>query len=189
METAAAKGTAAMIAIVTDAYPTRPWCRREAKLARTPALVDKKPGRRIWQVQPVVAVHRPQSGWARSIPMLESVPRVGWNASRPDGQIDRIVDRLVLEVLLAHVHRKVADELESRDTQRKRHLETCYLTWVPDSWTLSVVRQDLKRQASRIRRIVYPGYGLTTAEEKELNAVISGFHRDTKLISYEEALR
>lgn len=121
--------------------------------------------------------------------MLESVPRVGWDASRPDGQIERIVDRLVLEVLLAHVHRKVADELESRDKPHRKHLETCYLTWVPDAWTLSVVRDQLNRQASRIRRIVYPGYGLTTAEEKELNPVIRGFHRDTELVSYEEALR
>jgi hypothetical protein len=187
METAAARGTAAMIATVTDAYPTRPWCRREAKLARTPALLSERRGCRIWHVQPVVAVHRPQSGWARSIPMLESVPRIGWNTSRPDSQIARIVDRLVLEVLLTRVHCKVAEELESRDRERGLHLESCYLTWVPDSWTLSVVRQALKRQASRVRRIVYPGYGLTTAEEKELKPVISGFHPHTELVSYEEA--
>lgn len=184
METAAANDTAAMIASVTDAYPTRPWCRREAKLARTPALSSERRGCRIWHVQPVVAVHRPQSGWARSIPMLESVPRVGWNATCPNGQIGRIVDRL--EVLLTRVHCKVAEELELRDKQSGRHLESCYLTWVPDSWTLSVFRQEVK-QASRVRRIVYPGYGLTTAEEQELKPVISGFHPDTELVSYEEA--
>lgn len=185
MERAAARGTAAMIATVTDAYPTRPWCRREARLARTPSRITGKRDCRIWQVQPVVAVHRPQSDWARSIPMFESVPRVGWSEVQKDGQIERIVDRLVLEVLLTQVHRKVAATIEACDDEQR--LKSCYLTWVPDAWTLSVVRQQLNRQASRIRRIVYPGYGLTTAEKQELGPVISGFHPDTRLVSYEEA--
>jgi hypothetical protein len=189
MKAAAARGTAAMIATVTDAYPTRPWCRREAKLARTPRRISSEKDCHIWQVQPVVAVHRPQSEWARSIPMLESVPRIGWNAIHPEEHIARIIDRLVLEILLTHVHLKVADELQSRERRVGRNQKMCYLTWVPDAWTLSVVRQKLKNRASKVRQIVYPGYGLTTAEEEELQPVIHGFHRKTKLVSYEDALQ
>lgn len=188
MTRAARDDTAAMIATVTDAYSTRPWCRREAMLARTPARLTDKRGCRVWKVQPVVAVHQPGAGWARSIPMLEGVPRIGWGSVSDSDQTEHIVDRLVLEVLLTTVHREVALKLEENDRQQDhRHRDACYLTWVPDAWTLAAVRQQIKRNASTIRRIVYPGYGLTTAEKADLEPVVSGFHPDTELVSYEDA--
>ena len=187
IEKAAKEGTAAMIAAVTDAYPTRSWCRREAMLARRPRLIPGSESNRVWQVQPIVAVHRPDREWARGIPMLQSVPRIGWDARRPNAQHERIVDRLVLEVLLTHVHLRIAQEIEKWDVENQRHLKSCYLTWVPDAWTLSVVRKKLRRSASCVRRIVYPGYGLTIAEQTELKPVLNAFHKSTRLISYEDA--
>jgi hypothetical protein len=190
MVDAARKNTAAMVATVTDAYPTRPWCRKEAKLARTPArLDDKSADCRVWKVQPVVAVHQPGSAWVRGVPMLEGVPRIGWNDASPSGQIERIVDRLVLEVLLGNVHRQVARELDQCDRSAKRP-ESCYITWVPDAWTLAALRHELERaglQPSSVRRIVYPGYGLTIAEIAELEPAFAAFHPETRLVSFEEA--
>ena len=52
MNAAAEKGTAALVAIVSDAYPTRHWCRREVKLARTPRPVpNQSHPHRIWTMQ------------------------------------------------------------------------------------------------------------------------------------------
>lgn len=191
MRKAAAEDTAAMVVTVTDAYPTRPWCRAEAKLARTPVPLSDSRANRVWKVQPVVAVHQPRSAWVRGVPMLDGVPRIGWTDEPANDQVERVVDRLVLEVLLGNVHRQVARDLDQRDrdTPASRRQETCYITWVPDAWTLAALRHQLGRKASAVRRIVYPGYGLTTAEIMELEPVLSAFGRCTTLVSYEEAMQ
>jgi len=189
MEKAARSDTAAMVATVTDAYPTRPWCRKEAALARTPKRLTGRGAGQVWKVQPVIAVHRPGNQWARSIPMLEGVPSIGWDVLEPKSTTERIVDRLALEVMLGLVHRKIAIEIARKDPNRQ---SACYLTWVPDSWTLASVRQQMEekmpRSSSKIFRIVYPGYGLTTAEISELKSTIQSFSPETKLISFEEAM-
>ena len=118
--------------------------------------------------------------------MLEGVPRIGWNDIVPEDQTERVVDRLVLEVLLANVHRRVALDLEKHRSQESRR-ESCFITWIPDPWTLTMLRSQMGRPASSVRQIVYPGYGLTVAEIAELKPVVTTFRRDTKLVSFEEA--
>jgi hypothetical protein len=185
MEHAAQTSTTAMVATVTDAYPTRPWCRREVQLARTPVLVSGPQNGRVWKVQPVVAVHQPGAGWVRGVPMLEGVPRIGWDPSHELELTERVVDRLVLEVLLGTVHRQLALNFESNLT-KKALQASAFVTWVPDTWTLVSLRNQLGQQAPSIRRIVYPGYGLSVAELAELEPAVTAFHADTKLVSYEE---
>lgn len=185
MELAAKNDTAALVATVTDAYPTRPWCRREATLARTPVKLTGRIGSHVWKVQPAVAIHSPGNNWTRGIPMLESVPHIGWDNSDNDISTELIVDRLALEVMLGLVHRKVALGLARNDKDRQ---SVCYVTWVPDSWTLASVRQQLGSGVAKIRRIIYPGYGLTAGQIAELAPVISSFNPDTELISFEESM-
>jgi len=185
MKKAARGGTAAMISVVTDAYPSRPWCRKEAVLARTPSLANPKTQSRVWKLQPVVAVNLPQSEWVRGIPMLEGVPRIGWNERARHSSTEQIVDRLVLEVLLGLVHRKVATQLENSDPKKD---ESCYITWVPDSWTLAALSRELAIKGSTVQRVVYPGYGLTNVEIGELEPVLACFGPNTQLISFEEAM-
>jgi hypothetical protein len=191
MKDAAQSDTAAMIVTVTDAYPTRPWCRREARLARTPVQIEKETknkGRRatrVWKVQPVIAVHKPGSHWVRGVPMLQGVPRIGWKGVAPLDDTRRVVDRLVLEVLLGRVHRQVALHLDAK----RRNPRSCYITWIPDAWTLAALRGQLGAKARFISTIVYPGYGLTTAELSELQPMIETFNRRTQLVSFEEAWR
>ena len=189
MEDAAKSDTAAMVVTFTDAYPTRPWCRREAMLARTPAPVRKSKGCKVWKVQPVVAVHQPGPNWIRGVPMLEGVPRMGWNETMPQEQTERVVDRLVLEVLLANVHRHFASELEKLPKD-KTHGDSCFITWVPDAWTLTKLGSEMSRMGrltSTIDSIVYPGYGLTVAEIAELEPVVATIYPNARLISYEDA--
>ncbi|MCL4201140.1 MAG: TIR domain-containing protein [Pirellulaceae bacterium] len=186
MEKAARDSTAAMVATVTDAYPTRPWCRREAKLARTPMRVNEKEGRRVWKVQPVVAVHQAGCNWVRGVPMLEGVPRIGWQGESGKYHVERIVDRLVLEVLLANVHCRAALNLD----ERLKRPDSCYITWIPDAWTLAALRQEMQKtgiEPASVQQIMYPGYGLTFAEINELEPVFKTFHDETRLVSFEEA--
>ena len=185
MVRAAQNGTAAMIATVTDAYPTRPWCRREAQLARTPRRATNSKTCKVWKVQPVVAVHQPGAGWVRGVPMLDGVPRIGWDQLHESELTERVVDRLVLEVLLGNVHRQLALKLESR-LEGAESQESCFVTWVPDHWTLVSLRNQLGQDAASIRRIIYPGYGLSVAEIVELEAAVATFRPDTRLVSYEE---
>ena len=180
MEEAASRGAAAMVATVTDAYASRPWCRREAMLARTPRPVNGS--KRVWGVQPVVAVHQPRDGWARSMPMLEGVPRIGWHGIHPDEDTARVIDRLVLEMLLTHTHQLVAQELAA-------HAETqdlYFITWPPDTWTLIMLRNKLVKKQLDVRQIAYPGHGLRTIEAAELQTALRTFGRDVKLATYEE---
>jgi hypothetical protein len=188
MVAAVEKDTAAMIATVTDAYPTRPWCRTEAKLARTPARAKESAASQVWKVQPVVAVHQPRGQWVRGVPMLDGVPRIGWDPERKDEDTARVIDRLVLEVLLATVHRRLAVALEERLQARSKKAgrEYCFITWVPDTWTLVSLRKQLGRRALSVRRIVYPGYGLSDGEIEDLQVAVAVFPRGTKLISYDD---
>ena len=196
MTNAAQIDTAALIATVTDAYPTRPWCQRESRLARTPVLSAKNG--RIWQVQPVVAVARPGTDWVRGVEMLTGVPRIGWQEESGSEQVARILDRLVLEVLLVNIHvglaEKLVTQLQSKITKTEFN-KMCFITWVPDVWTLAELRFRLNQQspksktpkASSIRQIVYPGHGLTESEKRGLLPIVRTFHNDTELISFEEA--
>lgn len=189
MEEAVATGSAAMIATVTNAYPTRPWCRREALLARTPVCVEGNA--RVWEVQPVVAIHDRLSEWVRGVPMLNGVPRIGWDPNESDGLIEVMADRLVLEVLLGDVHRRLALKL----SENSQDPEICYITWVPDAWSLAALRQQMSKaehknsiDVTTIKEIVYPGYSLSKIELDELECVVKMYSDKTKLTSFEEVL-
>ena len=188
--------TAAMVAIVTDAYPSRPWCRTEARNGRMPRKLKDHDNvlNNVWCMQPMVAVHNPGSSWTRAMPMLEGVPRIGWHPSGTVDPTEYIVDRLVLETMLAQVHREVAKDLDAADRGEKN---VCFITWVPDSWSLSKLRavmdkswledeDEEKRPSAAIKKIVYPGYGLTPSEIHDLEPAIHSFSKDTQLVSFED---
>jgi hypothetical protein len=181
MTQAMKKNTAAMVATVMDAYPTRPWCRREAKLARTPRLVDGSS--QVWTVQPVVAVHQPGSDWVRSLPMLTDVPRIGWDGTAPEKDTARVVDRLVLEMLLTHTNRRVALALETK----LNAAAICFITWVPDAWSLIMLWEALRKKGKIVEQVVYPGYGLSSAEVDELQPALHAFGTEIELVTYEKA--
>lgn len=190
MRDAVSDDTAAMIAVRTDIYPSRPWCRRESSLARTPRRIGNT---KVWRIQPTVAVDLPGSNWSGSVPMLAGVPRIGWDPTSPKETTERVVDRLVLEVLMGLVHRDIASKIIQRKAMRLESLaitktNACFITWVPDVWSLSCVRSQLKTAASKIEYIVFPGYGLTGMEKEELRPVLDCFQAGTDLISFEEVM-
>lgn len=78
-------GRSSLLAVLTDRYATREWCREEVLLA-------KEKGR------PVVVVDALSSHETRSFPYLGNVPRIRW-----DGDPQKGVD-LLLKETLRHLH-------------------------------------------------------------------------------------
>lgn len=191
--TAAGKDTAAMIAIVTDTYSSRPWCRIEVEAARTPQPVDSRSWR-IWKLQPAVAVHLPGNKWSRIMQPLAGLPRIGWKQDEPEVSIAEVVDRLMLETVLSYAHRQVARELRqhAKSSGILQKQDAVCVTWTPCPYTLTALRErfaaaDSPLDPRKINYIVYPGYDLRSAEAEELKTVLRSFNSNTQLVSFEEA--
>jgi len=194
--------TEGMIAVVTDAYPTRPWCRKELQTARTPREYrPNPPGNRsaskVFALQPVIAVMQLGSNWTRGLATLEGIPRVGWSTAQPLQSIEGIVDRLVLEMMLHKVRRKTALDLALRANDPS----VWFLTWVPDGWTLAqLAKEFLKSNPGSSTKhlsstatvdatgltIVYPGVELSPAENEDLEIQLQAFGTTVRLLSYQE---
>lgn len=122
---------------------------------------------------------------------LEGVPRIGWQENEDNSLIELIVDRLLLEVLLSLAHQKIAADLRKNDLAKLQN-QSLYITWAPDLFTLSKLRQKVAENdrtlPAKIRRIVFPGFGLTQSEEHDLQPILQTFHRQTRLVGFEEAM-
>lgn len=154
METAAA-GSAALVSVVTDAYPTRPWCRQEVQLARTPrpalregcTLTEEAArGFTIWSVRPTVAVRQPGSQWSRPMAPLVHVPSIGWpeDDNGTEERLADVVDRMLLEVLISGFQRELATDLcESAHFVPPVGTHVAMLSWVPEPWSMVHVISSL----------------------------------------------
>jgi hypothetical protein len=174
--------SAGFLAVVTDLYATRPWCRLEATTARSPVPIGKVGTRAsVWKVVPGVAVQHHAAAWSKTMAPLVHVPGIGWPQVAADEAVrDRIadiVDRLLLEMLLATFYRRRAQSLREDDAMQRGGRHVAVLTWVPEPWSLAQVLGGILRQASngtRLREILvaYPGHGLRAQELAELEAWI-----------------
>lgn len=175
MEDAARKNTAALVSVVSDAYATRFWCRREVELARTPRPLLPEDGR-AWTVQPAVAMHSEGGTFRRPMPALSQVVHIGWRSAEAQGDaVQEVVDRLLLEVLLAEFYRRLCRKLMAED-QTSTSDQTLYLSFVPDPWTLVRLTGEWRARAENRdkdlpTRIAYPGFGLRSGELLELRRV------------------
>lgn len=174
----AREGTAALLAVVSPAYPTRPWCRLEANAARTPR---RSPEANVWTTQPAVAVDVPGPGWVRALPALAGVPHTGWVETEPEVVARGAADRLALEVLLHEAWRRTAAGL----AQGLGNDEAHFLAFLPDPWTIQALLTQLP--TDRVHPLYHPGSGLRADEAAELEALFDGrvrFHSfDTLLPS------
>ncbi len=188
---AARSDTAAMISIVTPTYASRPWCRKEVEAARTPQPVQGSNGR-IWKLQPAVAVHVAGESWSRTMQGVAGMPQLDWNPDQPDASVASVVERLMLETMLGHTYRQNARRIANAEARRRKDLaaRTLYITWTPCHYTLGVLRDKLNpKELTAISRIVFPGYGLRDAESDELQPILRTFGPDTRLLSFDDALR
>jgi hypothetical protein len=210
MEQAAREGTAALLSVVSDAYATRYWCRREVRLARTPHAV---PGteHRVWSQQPAVGVLKPGTVQRHPMVQLNRVPHLSWPHpvaaeelpdSTPTEAIARVragqreeavvadaVDRLLLEVLLSNFYEHTCRELAKNSDE-----QTILLSFVPNPWSLVRTLGEWRHRTGRAALpacIAYPGTGLPSAELIELEETLDdlappGDERRPVLVTLEE---
>lgn len=183
MDNAARSGSAALIAVETDVYPTRPWCRHEITVARQPRPVGE--GGRVWTVQPVVSISHRTRLWSRPLAQLGQVPSIGWPSAEEEQplRITHVVDRLLLETLLIQFYIQFAEKLAEQHIDDNLVL----LTWVPDPWSLANLWGELARKDGTIY-VAYPGHGLRTAERRmltEFMGKVAGREDAVRLISHE----
>lgn len=167
LEREASSDSAAMIAIVSDGYAVRPWCRREVSLARKPRAEPGAP--KCWAIRPLLVVDNLSHRVTRTIPELGNATVVRW---QPERALET-VDVLMLEILLSSYHRLRARRVPPVGG---RHV----ISWTPDAISLL----ELQRAASEpVEEVLYPGYALPEAERQTLAQLLP----DLRLRTLEDA--
>ncbi len=157
---AAGSDAAALVAIVSDQYASRFWCRRELQAARRPRRLRRTSP--IWWVQPIVAVDTLKERWTRSLPELSGVPMVRWR--NEEDCAASVLDRLMLEALQALVHVQYNQDVAAAMTEtRGIHFLSCS----PEPYVLTEWYSQLPRRTGK-QRVVYPGHGLMPGEDARL---------------------
>ncbi len=154
-------GESVMVAIYTDSYSSREWCRREVIRAKRLNV-------------PMITVDCLQEGDERSFPYLGNVPCVRMNPEADD-RLESVADRIMDEVFKDFLWQCRVEGL------RTRFPETTFLARDPELISLAS-----RPQATLGTRwdIVYPGPPLGTAET-DLFADVAG---DVHLLSLIEWL-
>lgn len=164
---AATTGSVAMISVLTDAYPARPWCRREIRLARTPRPDPRAAG--CWSLHPVLVVDGLVGAETRAVPEFGNVPMVRWDPARAD----EILDALLLEVLVSAFHRLRARAIAARPGRQ-------VISWVPDLPTVLELARHPSCQP--LKELVYPGHGLPPYDRR----LFADYFAGMRLRTFEE---
>jgi hypothetical protein len=176
---------AGFIAVLSDRYATRYWCRREIQLARTPKRVasevaacsvpvDSPAESYIWTVRPSVVAVTLSREWSRLIGDLGAAPAIRWQQDDPEHAAS-ILDQLFKEALAAEFQLLYARMLQQRViqvvTERPAQLPLAFVTWTPDAWTLVRLRKEIEklRPWEGPGLVVYPGSGFLPTEEADLD--------------------
>lgn len=137
----------AMVAIHTDSYSSREWCRRE--------IIEAK----RWQV-PLVIANSIRDLDERGFPYLGNVPVVRLEPAGPD-RIEFVIDRLLDEVLKDFLW-KCRIEL----AQRIPHDDVVFVPRPPELITLAGLPADIPKPV-----VVYPDPPLSAEEERLFAAI------------------
>jgi hypothetical protein len=154
--TVLASKTAALIAVVSERYASRPWCRWELALFRKPVQEESVVGApERWKLSPIVVVSALDGGALTSgIPEVGNATHIGWSSSAPD-QEEQIVTLLLRDVLLGAYHSALGKSVASQRNQ-------IVINWLPDPTTL--LRIPRVRACTEALEILYPGRGLSGLE-------------------------
>lgn len=148
--------TAALIAVRSARYASRPWCRRELSLFRRPRQesVDGQLPER-WRLQPMLVVDALEPG-ARTvgIPETGNATLIRWSDESPDLE-EQIVTTVLRDALLAAFHSSLGRSLPPVPN-------SVILNWLPDPTTL--LHMPAVRDGSKEVTVVYPGRGLSGLE-------------------------
>jgi len=148
--------TAAMIAVRTEVYARRPWCRRELSVFRRPRRNPRAPNVNNvehWSLQPVLVVDAlEERGRTESLPEFGNTPVIRWNE---DPELpEEIVTTLLRDALLAAHHNASGAALQLTEP-------ALVLNWRPDPISLlqlpSVRFDESENVSERKWDVFHPG--------------------------------
>lgn len=165
-------GVAAMIAISSDSYAARPWCRREIQVFSRPKA--SKAHDDVWEKPPILVLEAMQGGRVTSaVPEFGNSPMLRWR----DGDEALCIDTLLREAIFRAYHSALASiirgDINKRENEHNAYNRK-YINWVPDPLSLNEVARALKdsneanQNSLKKLEIIYPGGGLSYVELQSL---------------------
>lgn len=165
-------GVAAMIAVSSDSYAARPWCRREIQVFSRPK--PSKAHDDVWEKPPILVLQAMEGGQVTSaIPDFGNSTMLRWR----DGDEALCIDTLLREAIFRAYHSALASIIRE-DLKRRENRQNAprrkFINWVPDPLSLNTVVQELQKSNSKGAKstkkleIVYPGEGLSYVELQSL---------------------
>jgi hypothetical protein len=150
----------AVLAVLTDTYSAREWCRIESLEAKLASV-------------PVVVVDAIQAGSHRAMPYLGNVTVVRWDKSAAEASAKEAVRSMAIEVLRVRAFRSRVTEGQLV----KRLAASATLPYAPEALTAVPLALEGKRH------LVYPDPPLSNHETKVLASVTGGLltHTPTQL--------
>jgi hypothetical protein len=167
--------TAALIAVRSARYASRPWCRRELSLFRRPRQETGALGAaERWRLHPSLVVEamegkQPSPG----IPELGNSPIIRWTDDAGDVE-ELIVTTVIRDAMLASFHAALSASIGAKPGQ-------IVINWLPDPTTLLHIPAV---QRGEERDILYPGRGLSGLELD----ILAEFFPKLTFRSFEEVL-
>jgi hypothetical protein len=164
--------TAALVAVRTTRYFSRPWCRREFSRFRRPR--PDKNAARCWSLFPALVVEAIDGReLSYGIPEMGNCPIIRWNES--DETLEElVVTTLIRDALLACVHSAIAQTIQPDEG-------AVAINWLPDPTTLLHIPEMRNQEECEV---LYPGRGISVLE---LN-VLKDFFPNATFTSYEQRL-
>ena len=157
---------AAMIAVVTDEYSVRAWCRRELHEYRKPV----RDADNHWWLRSVFVLDALSGQRVRSMFEVGNATTLRWQKD----SANTIIDSLVRDVLFGEVQRLRASRIQCEGSE--------IINWVPDLWTINQLQAVVYPKP--LTKIVYPGDGLPQLEMEFLREVLPNL----QFQSFEEVL-
>jgi hypothetical protein len=169
--------TAALIAVRSARYASRPWCRRELSLFRRPLPETPDPQMATrWRLSPVVVVEAIEGGGRTAgIPELGNAPLIRWDDAVPE-QEEQIVTMLLRDAMLSAFHAALGRNLPEQP-------DRIILNWLPDPTTLLHIPR-VRDTAAGDLKVFYPGRGLSGLELD----ILFEFFPNLEFRSFEEVL-
>ncbi len=153
--------TAAMLALNSDRYADRPWCRREVQEFRRPRRVpiEDAPGRQLWRLYPLLVVDGLEQHITRCITEFGNARCIRWG----DGRQSLYIDTLLRELLFRAYHLQMGQEIAKRMSG-----ECLVINWTPDLPTVKQLLLESEKENIDRLELIYPGLGLSQLELAKL---------------------
>jgi hypothetical protein len=157
--------TAALIAVRSAKYASRPWCRREFSLFRRPRPENPEdPLAARWRLYPSLVVEAMEgSELSAGIPELGNSPVIRWSGDDHSPE-ELIVTTVIRDAMLASYHSALGTSVPTEQNQ-------IVINWLPDPTTLLHIPAVRSRSA---REVLYPGRGLSGLELDTLDEFFPG---------------